>query len=364
MTAHWAQLDPQKDSMAAFSSALESTPFSQSFGVGLQTSPTDYIPPSANVQATASMEGMGASLPLDAAALMNMPVGVGNMGGLDLQTMEQMEQQMDPSGMSRVDNLSAMSNSWSDLGRPDMEMFNYTEMQEMLAMQQQQSSPASHHTVPQQASFQAMGSGSSDAYLSDSDRHEVRSLSSSDNGWALIDPRSPPMGAAVSIWNPAEALHPRTSSQSSCSDEPHSRVSSLDGTNGSDVAPLSASSPTHSASDLISASDPEYGYDFERPSPPVHSTAPTLTQTVTRVHPIETHQAAWSTTATVGASAGTSPQRSPDSPVKKSTAKKQTLTQASSVNKAPVALTPRRRLVAGKGRCGRTSASRRRRSAS
>ncbi|MCJ1476597.1 hypothetical protein MMC13_005263 [Lambiella insularis] len=141
----------------------------------------------------------------------------------------------------------------------------------------------------------------SETYISET-QLEVRSLSSSDNGWTAIDPIRPNIGA---ISNPEQTLHPRTFSDSSYSDiEQHSRNSG----EYVEVPPFISSPSTDSVGDLEFYSDQIY-YDNERQSPQMLHTTPFI-QPVPVVQP-------------------TSPLRVPTSPTARRPARKNLPAKAS-----------------------------------
>ena len=333
--ADWARVASTKEPMT-YPSSLENASFTQqpfeSFGTTpFQASPTDFMPPPTDMQ-TAGMEAnVGANgLPMDPASYVNVGMSMGNvntMNNMNLGSISQMEQ----GAMNALETMSNLS-GWSDLGS----MYNVEELQRMLAMQPQHSQ-GSHHTTAATAGFSTMPGTSEYAGGSDGgNEYEVRSLSSSDNGYVLVGDQHSPHLTGGAIFNPGETLHPRTSSQSSCSDEHHHGHGSYDGSSGgsysSDV-PHSAGSP--SATSAIFHSDHEHYYDYERPSPPVAALTPAAAAAAAATHPhhlmqpLETHHA-----STTASSAITSPQRSPTSPASRKPPKKPTLTKSSSVGKA------------------------------
>ena len=236
---------------------LDTTPFPQQayepYGSTFQHSPIDYMPPHPSLEV--SIEA-------------NLNAGL---------TTE--NSYIDPQG-----NIHQMQSTMSMTQIP----FNWSELTDLM--------PYPTHGLPDINSAQhvfPVGSPS-DAYLSET-QLEVRSLPSSDNGWATIDFRRQNISA---ISNPEQTLHPRTSSESSYSDfEQYSRNS------GEYVeVPRFINSPsTDSLGDAELSSDHAY-YEVERPSPPAtHSTA--------FIHPVPTQQA-------------TSPIRVPTSPISRRQARK------------------------------------------
>lgn len=210
------------------------TPF-ETYGGSFNTSPTDYMAPnpSLNPSYDGSLDAnLGAGLHLDSSYLA-----------------------MPDNGLTLQEYASPMAINWHGLDMNDLMAFpSAAGLPDLNATQQQQP-----HAFP--------AASPSSTYISD--HHlEVRSLSSSDNGWATIDQMR---GA---IFNPEQTLHPRTLSDSSYSDvEYHSRRS-LD---GFVEVPNAIHSPgTESAGDLDFYSDHGLYYDTERTSPPAVITTATI----------------------------------------------------------------------------------------
>ena len=354
--ADWARVAATKEPLT-YPPSLQSASFAQppfeSFGNStFQASPTDYMP--APDMQTGGMETNvgGNGMPMDA-SFVNVGMNMGpvhSISNMNLGSLGQMDQGGLPAGLETMSNLSG----WSDVGTMG-NMYNVEELQRMLSMQPQQSQGSHHAAAATNGGGYAMPVSSEYNSSDGGNEYEVRSLSSSDNGYVLVnDPtaqHSPPLHGGA-IFNPGETLHPRTSSQSSCSDEHHH--ASFDGSCGSasDAPPPSAGSPSATSAIFHSDwhSDAEHYYDYERPSPPmaVLTPAPPAPPLPSQhlMRPLETHHPR-STAATAGStsasSAITSPQRSPTSPASRKPPKKPTLTKSSSVGKAP----RRASLVAG-----------------
>ncbi|MCJ1391109.1 hypothetical protein MMC18_003971 [Xylographa bjoerkii] len=236
---------------------LDTTPFPQQayepYGSTFQHSPIDYMPPHT-------------SLEVSIEANLN--------AGLNMENSY-----LDPQG-----NIRQMQGNMNMTPMP----YNWNELTDLM--------PYPTHGLPDINSAQhvfPVGSPS-DAYLSEN-QLEVRSLSSSDNGWATIDFIRQNINA---ISNPEQTLHPRTFSDSSYSDvEQHSRNSG----EYVEVPPFINSPSTDSIGDAEFYSDQAY-YEVERPSPPV-------THTTAFIHPVPTQQA-------------TSPTRAPTSPTSRRQARK------------------------------------------
>ena len=244
--------DWQVTSQAApVSFALDTTHFTQqpfdTYGAPFQTSPTDYITQQTGLDAASMDANLNASLLLDASSYASPQNAMGNMNDMNQLQM-----------------------NWPEF---NTDLYGY---QDMIQHQQQ----------PLQ-----MGSPS-ETYISDSG-HDLRSLSSSDTGWVAIEPTQPQVG---SIFNPQQALHPRSFSDSSSSDVEQHSHGSLDGY--VDVSHSASSPSTDSAGEMHFHSDHEHPLDFERQSPP----APITT---TIVKPIAMRQS----------DSASPPQRSPTSPV-------------------------------------------------
>ena len=262
--------DWQVTSQAApVSFALDTTHFNQqtydTYGAPFQTSPTDYISQQTGLEAAANMEAnINAGLLLDPSSYTNPSNAMGTMN-----------------------DMSQLPMNWHEF---DTSLYGYQDIM--------------HPQQPLQ-----MGSPS-ETYISDSG-HDLRSLSSSDNGWVAIEPNQPQAGS--SIFNPQQALHPRSFSDSSCSDVEQHSHSSLDGY--VEVSHSAGSPSTDSAGDMNFPSDHEYPLDFERQSPPA-----SITTAV--VKPIAIRQPN-----------STSPQRSPTSPVARRQSRKAPAMKSSSSSK-------------------------------
>ena len=163
-----------------------------------------------------------------------------------------------------------------------------------------------HDIMAQQPPYGPMGSPS-ETYTSET--HEVRSLSSSDNGWNLVERVDPHAGA---IFNPQQTLHPRSLSDSSSDNGQQSR-SSLDGY--VEVSHCASSPSNDSTGELNFNSDQELYYDMERQSPPV-------VVSNMAIQPICTDHLP-----------STSPQRSPVSPPGRSRPRKGTNTKTAASTK-------------------------------
>lgn len=155
--------------------ALDTTPFPaqayEPYGVSFQNSPVDYLAPHPSLDV--SMEAnLGAGINMDTSYL-------------DLQ--------------GNINPMNPMSFNWQDLN-------------DMMAYQNNLPQHGLPDMNPTQQVF-SVGSPS-DAYLSDN-QLDLRSLSSSDNGWTRVDHIPHQIGA---ISNPEQTLHPRTFSDSSHSD--------------------------------------------------------------------------------------------------------------------------------------------------
>ena len=252
---------------APVSFALDTTRFTQqtfdTYGTPFQTSPTDYITQQTGLEAANMDPNMNAGLLLDASSYASSSNAMANMNDMNQLQM-----------------------NWAEL---DTNLYGYPA--EMIHPQQ-----------PLQ-----MGSPS-ETYISDS--HDLRSLSSSDNGWVSIESTHPQIG---SIFNPQQALHPRSFSDSSCSDVEQHSHGSLDGY--VEVSHSASSPSTDSAGDMNFPSDQEYPLDFERQSPP----APVTTALI---KPIAIRQPN-----------STSPQRSPTSPVARRQPRKAPAIKSSSSSK-------------------------------
>lgn len=240
--------------------------FDEAYGQSFNTSPTDYLPQQSGLE-PAMDASLNAGISLDGSYVTLSS----NLGGMN--EMGDMNQ----AGMSGLGDINQMPIGWAE----DVGMgYTYGNLQEMIARQQQQQPP------PPVTAMSSPG----ETYLSDN--HEVQSLSSSDNGWALIEPTHAHTGT---IFNPPQALHPRTFSDSSCSDTEQHSHNSFDGY--VEVSNSVSSPSTNSTSEMNFQSDHEPYYEFERQSPPV---APTTAL----VKPSNMQQT----------SAASSPQRSPTYP--------------------------------------------------
>lgn len=272
---------------AAVSYPLDTTSFSQqpfdTFGAPFQTSPTDYLNQQTTLETsldTSMNTNMNAGMPMSDAyiAMANsMHAGIN-----DLQ--------------SNMNPLSNMPINWTE---DPMALYNYHNMQNYMAQQQQQPSPLAP------SSLAPMGSPS-ETYISD---NEGRSLSSD---WNLVDRPNP---HALAIFNPQETLHPRTWSDSSSDIEQHSHHSCE-----SYVEVLrGASSPSNDSNgELTCHSDPEHSWDHvDRKSPPSIMTNSVVVQPISTDHSI----------------AATSPQRSPTSPAARNRPRKGTGTKSAASTK-------------------------------
>ena len=258
---------------------LDTTSFSQqpfdTFGTSFHASPTEYLTQQATLEASleANMNpNMNPALPMDQTYMASTLSMQNNMS------------EMSPS----MHNLAQLPLQWpSEL---EMNHYDLQNMQDLMAQQQP---------------LGTMGSPS-DTF---SETYEVRSLSSSDQGYQMIERVDPHAGA---VFNPQRTLHhPRTYSDSSSDNGQHSLGSYeiVDFSHG-------ASSPSNeSTGELNFPSDPETVpyWETERQSPPV-----AMSHTV--IKPISTDQPL-----------PTSPQRSPTSPpgrnrLRKNTTSKTTTT--------------------------------------
>jgi hypothetical protein len=225
--------------------ALENTTFPAQpfdpYGVSYQTSPTNYLPPHAGLEA--GMEaGLGAGLPMDEPYL-GLPNGLqaelpGDIGQLPF--------------------------SWEDLGP---ELMEYVPPANAL-----------HEMNPAQQPFFA--GSPNDGYIGEN--LEIRSLrsSSSDNGWTTVEHALP----HATLFNAEQALHPRSFSDSSTSDVEHTcNRNSWDGF--MDIPANAMHSPsTESAGDLdLYYSDHSHYYETDRHSP--------IAAATTLVKPIAIRQA-------------------------------------------------------------------------
>lgn len=248
----------------------------ESYGASFHASPTDYITQQATLEASleANMNpNMSAGLPMDQTYM--------TMGSAMPNDMNDASQNMD---------MVSMPIQWSDFENIGTNL--YPDFHNILQQQQQ--------PLPQM--------GSPSTYTNISETHEVRSLSSNEGGWNMIDPIDPHAGA---IFNPQQTLHlhPRTYSDSSSDDEQHSHSSSDSFVKVSHCA----SSPSNdSTGELHFPSD----YELERPSPPV-AMANVL------VPPISTAQS----------TSSNSPQHSPTSPPSRNRSRKGTTTKTAASTK-------------------------------
>ena len=213
----WHQMTSH--SLSAPSYALDTSAYAQpiydTYGMPLQTSPTDYIPSAGNLNAGMETNLDGSGLQMDGSYL-----------GL-------------PNQMNHIGDISY---NWQDFSSGLMG-FSTT-----------------HGLADLNSSHQAFSANSpTDTYL------EVRSLtsSSSENGWVGID--YVPTHVGPTIFNAEQALHPRTSSNSSSDAEKQSRRSW-----GSYVeVPNAINSPgTDSAGDFDFPHEHSHHYDQQRQSPP------------------------------------------------------------------------------------------------
>ena len=258
--------------------SLDTTSFPQqtydTFDAPFQESPTQYLTQHATLEASleANMNpNISAALPMDETYMANaisMHNSMHNMG-------------------PNMNNLQMPLHWPSDL---ETSMYDLQNMQDIIAQQQQQP-------------LGQMGSPS-DSY---SETYEVRSLSSSDNGFNMVERVDPHAGA---IFNPQQTLHPRTYSDSSSDNEQHSHGSYDEFVHVSNCA----SSPSNDSTGELSfpPSDQEF---YERQSPPIAMSS-------VLVKPIATDQPL-----------PTSPQRSPISPSSRSRPRKNTASKSAAATK-------------------------------
>lgn len=230
----------------ATSYALDTAPFPpqayEPYGVSFQNSPVDYLAPHPSLDV--SMEAnLGAGLNMDGTYL-------------DLQ--------------GNINQMNQMS-------------FNWQEINDLMGYQ--------HHGLPDMNPTQQVFSvGSpSDAYLSDT-QLELRSLSSSDNGWTRVDHMHHQIGA---ISNPEQTLHPRTFSDSSHSDAEQLSRNSFEFIEN--VPPFMSSPGTDSIGDDEFYAHQGY-YENQPPSPPAVVTT-SLVQPIAIRQPTSPTQAPTSPTA-------------------------------------------------------------------
>ena len=214
----WHHMTPH--SLSASSYTLDTSAYSQSiydtYGMPLQTSPTDYMPSAGNLNAGMETNLNGSGLSMDGPYL-------------DLS--------------NQMNHLNGMPFNWQQDFSNDL-----------------MGLPTTHALADLNSSHQAFSAHSpSDTYL------EVRSLtsSSSENGWVGID--YVPTHVTPNIFNAEQALHPRTLSNSSSDAEKQSRRSWVSYVE----VPNAINSPgTDSAGDFDFPHDHSHHYDHPRPSPP------------------------------------------------------------------------------------------------
>jgi len=239
--------------------ALDTAPFPtqvyEPYGVSFQNSPVDYLAPHPSLDV--SMEAnLGAGLNMDGTYL--------NLQG-------------------NINQINPMS-------------FNWQEMSDLMGYQ--------HHGLDMNAPQQVFSVGSpSDAYLSDT-QLELRSLSSSDNGWTRVDHMQHQIGA---ISNPEQTLHPRTFSDSSHSDA-EQQLSRNSFEFVENVPPFMSSPGTDSIGDDEFYAHQGY-YENQPPSPPA-------VVTTSLVQPIAIRQP-------------TSPTRPPTSPTARRQSRKNATAKSS-----------------------------------
>ena len=251
---------------------LDTTSFSQqpfdTFGTSFQASPTEYLTQHATLEASleANMNSnMNPALPMDQTYMANA-----------------ISMQNEMNGMSPNMNLAQLPLHWPPA--PEMNLYDLQNMQDLMAQQQP---------------LGQMGSPS-DTF---SETYEVRSLSSSDHSYGMVERVDPHPGA---VFNPQRTLHhPRTYSDSSSDNGQHS----LGSYEIVDFSNCASSPSNESTGELNFPSDPENVpyWETERQSPPLVAMSHAVIKPISTDQPLPT-----------------SPQRSPVSPPGRSRPRKNT----------------------------------------